>query len=226
MATGIFVTGTDTEIGKTWVSLGLIAAFQKQGESTIGMKPVSAGCDVTSHGLRNDDAVRLQQAGSVPVAYEAVNPYAFEPPVSPHLAADQAGVTIDLTTITSAYTRLANEADRVVVEGVGGWHAPLGTAITVADMAKALGLPVIMVVGLRLGCLNHALLSARAIRADGLELAGWIANELTSDMAAAAENVHYLSEHLGAPLLGVAPHMPQLDPERLAAALDVGVLFP
>ncbi|SCZ53318.1 dethiobiotin synthase [Thiohalomonas denitrificans] len=224
MASGVFVTGTDTEIGKTWTSVGLIAAFQDRGETVVGMKPISAGCEITAGGLRNDDAVHLQRAGSVPMAYERVNPYAFEPPVSPHVAAARAGVTIDLRRIVSAYRQLASEVDRVVVEGAGGWHAPLGAAITVADMARALELPVIMVVGLRLGCLNHALLTARAIEEDGLELAGWVANELTPDMAAAAENVHHLSEQLKAPLLGVVPYLREFDPRRIAAALDVGML--
>ncbi|WP_303907150.1 dethiobiotin synthase [Thiohalomonas denitrificans] len=224
MASGVFVTGTDTGIGKTWTSLGLIAAFQRRGERVVGMKPIAAGCEATAEGLRNDDAVHLQQAGSVPVAYETVNPYAFVPPVSPHVAAARAGVAIDLTRIVSVYGQLANQADRVVVEGVGGWHAPLGEAITVAELARALGLPVVMVVGLRLGCLNHALLTARAIRDDGLELAGWVANELSPEMEAAAQNIRYLRDHIDAPLLGIVPYMGSPQGKRIAANLDVDSL--
>lgn len=224
MTTGLFITGTDTEIGKTWVSVGLIAAFQTQGHRVVGMKPVAAGCEVTSQGLRNEDALALQQAGSVPIAYEAMNPYAFEPPISPHAAARKAGVSIDLDRIVASYDSLTAEAGKVIVEGVGGWYAPLGEAHTVSDMARRLGLPVVLVVGLRLGCLNHALLSARAIQNDGLKLAGWVANELSPDMEAAAENVRYLRSHIDAPLLGVVPYLASCDSERISANLDVGSL--
>ncbi len=215
-----FVTGTDTEIGKTWISLGLIAALQARGLSVAGMKPVSAGCIRTAHGLRNDDAVRLQQAGSVPLAYAAVNPYAFEPPVSPHIAAAQAGLPIDLDHIAAVYGAVAREVEQVVVEGVGGWYAPLGETITVADLARGLGLPVVLVVGLRLGCLSHALLTARAIRAEGLTLAGWIGNQLSPSMDAAADNIAYLRTHLEAPLLGVVPYLESPDAERIAGSLE------
>lgn len=218
---GIFVTGTDTGIGKTWISLALITAFQARGLATIGMKPVAAGCESTADGLRNDDALRLQRAGSVSLPYEWINPFAYEPPVSPHAAAAAVGRPIDLAAIALAYAHLAGQADEVVVEGVGGWYAPLGEAITVADLAGRLALPVVLVVGMRLGCLNHALLTARAIQADGLTLAGWVANQVDPAMAALDQNVAYLRAHLGAPLLGVVPYG-AVEP---AACLDMTALL-
>ncbi len=175
---GIFVTGTDTGIGKTVVSLGLMQALQDQGLTVAGMKPVSAGCEQTAAGLRNDDAVLLQQQSSITLEYAAVNPYAFEPAIAPHLAARAAGVEIDLDVILTAYRALAARVDCVVVEGVGGWRVPLNERASVADLAAALGLDVCLVVGLRLGCLNHALLSAASIEAAGCHLAGWVANRL------------------------------------------------
>ena len=165
---GVFVTGTDTDCGKTEVSLGLMAAWQARGERVLGMKPVATGCDPSPEGPRNADARRLQAQGSSVVPYGLVNPYAFVPPIAPHIAAGQAGVEILIAEIVGAYRALAAESDLVVVEGVGGWRVPLSASLFVSDIPKALGLPVILVVGLKLGCLNHALLDRRQHPRPGL----------------------------------------------------------
>lgn len=221
---GLFVTGTDTGVGKTRITLGLITAFQELGRSTLGMKPVSAGCARTEEGLRNEDALLLQQAGSVRLPYAAVNPFAFEPAVSPHIAAAEAGVPIDFERVAAGYRDLASKADKVVVEGAGGWYAPLGEKLTVADLAKHLEAPVVLVVGIRLGCLNHALLTARAIAGDGLSLAGWVANLVDPAMEAAGENVDFLRRHIPAPMLGTVPYRPEASPSETAHLLDTGAL--
>jgi dethiobiotin synthetase len=204
---GFFVTGTDTEVGKTLVTTLLMAALRRRGKQVLGMKPVAAGCDETAEGWRNEDVEALRNTASFPVERELMNPYRFLPPISPHLAAAQAGVAIDLGLIAANLERLRRRADAVLVEGAGGWYAPLGPKTTMADLAHALGLPVILVVGLRLGCLNHALLSAEAITGRGLTLAGWIANAVAPHMACRDENLASLEERLAAPLLGVVPHL-------------------
>lgn len=215
-ARGLFVTGTDTEVGKTEVTLGLMAALQRHGFSVLGMKPVAAGCVLTPDGLRNEDALRIQAQGSMPLAYAAINPYAFAPPIAPHIAAAQAGVEIQIELIETAYQRLATQADWVLVEGAGGWRVPFGPCLTLADLPSALDLPVVLVVGLRLGCLNHALLSAESIQASGLQLAGWVANRIDPAMAAADENLATLRERLPAPCLGVVPWLSAPTPAQVA----------
>ena len=160
---GYFITGTDTGAGKTVVSLALMHALQVQGKSVAGMKPVSAGCITTETGLRNDDAVQLQNASSVKLSYDVVNPYAYEPAIAPHIAAQAIGEHIALDKITTCYRQIASEVDIVIVEGAGGWLVPINDRETMADIARQLGLPVILVVGMRLGCLNHALLTAESI---------------------------------------------------------------
>jgi dethiobiotin synthetase len=198
---GFFITGTDTGVGKTWATLSLMAMLQGQGLKVVGMKPVATGAVLNEGRWVNEDALALQQAASIPLPYELVNPYVFEPPVSPHIAANQAGRTIDLTRIAEAFGELQEAADCVLVEGVGGWKVPLNRRDSVADLAAALGLPVIMVVGLRLGCLNHALLTHAAIRSSAVDFAGWIANHLVRDLPYAAENIRTLNEALGCPSL-------------------------
>lgn len=202
---GYFVTGTDTGVGKTVISLGLMQLLQDQGLRVVGMKPVASGCERTSDGLRNTDALRLQHQSSDMPDYAMVNPYAFEPPIAPHIAAAQAGISIDLETLQKNYQSLSENADRVIVEGVGGWQVPLSKKASMTDFARLLELPVILVVGIRLGCLNHALLTARAIAADGLRLAGWVANTLPPVSAAMDENISSLKSMINAPLLGVLP---------------------
>jgi len=200
-----FVTGTDTEIGKTFVSCALLHAARRNGLSAVGMKPVAAGVEADGH---NDDVVRLQGAGSVAAPAALVNPYRLRAPVAPHIAAAEAGIAIDFAVIGAAFEQLCAYADVVVVEGVGGFRVPLGTAGDSADLAVALGLPVILVVGMRLGCINHALLSAEAIAARRLRLAGWVANRIDPAMARFDANLETLLQHLPAPLLGVIPHAP------------------
>ena len=182
MTGSCFVTGTDTACGKTAVSLGLMWALQQRGLRALGMKPVASGSRVTAEGLRNDDALRLQAQGSWPLPYAAVNPYPFEPPIAPHIAAQQAGLEIELARLRRAYRELAAAADAVIVEGVGGWHVPLGPATAIADLVRELDLPVLLVVGLRLGCLNHALLSVESILGSAVPLAGWVATQVERDM--------------------------------------------
>ncbi|WP_338073143.1 dethiobiotin synthase [Halochromatium salexigens] len=222
---GLFVTGTDTEIGKTEVTLGLMSALQQRGLRVLGMKPVAAGCAMTADGLRNEDARRIQAQGSRPVAYAQINPCAFAPPIAPHIAAAQAGVEIALAPIQAAYQGLAAQADWVIVEGVGGWRVPLGPELTLADLPRALELPVLLVVGLRLGCLNHALLSAEAIHTSGLPLAGWIANGVDPAMAAAEDNLATLHARLPAPCMGVVPYLKRPTPERVAEHLQGALAF-
>jgi dethiobiotin synthetase len=188
------------------------------------MKPVASGCAPTAEGLRNDDALLLQAAASQPVAYERINRYAFEPAIAPHLAAARAQVTIALELIARDAEALAAGCDCVVVEGVGGWLVPLGPEQTVGDLARCLGLPVIMVVGMRLGCINHALLTAAAIEASGLPLAGWVANLIDPKMEAVADNARELALRLRAPLLGIVPHMHGHPPSQVAGILDISSL--
>jgi len=216
---GFFITGTDTGIGKTRVAAGLLKAFGSMGRKTVGMKPVASGAAATSDGLRNEDALLLQAAASERRRYELVNPYCFAPAVAPHLAALEAGVEITLDTIRATYAELCQGAETVLVEGVGGWQVPLSPALELPDLARALDLPVIMVVGMRLGCLNHALLTARAIGADGLELAGWVANSVDPAFERPEANVATLEAELHAPLFARLPHAPIASPDSLLDAL-------
>lgn len=216
---GVFITGTDTDCGKTTVSLGLMAAWQARGLRVLGMKPVATGCDPTPAGLRNRDALRLQAQGSSDAPYPLINPYAFAPPIAPQLAADRAGVAIAPGPIADAYRTLAAAADRVVVEGMGGWRVPLGPRLWLGDLARALELPVILVVGLKLGCLNHALLSAESIRAQGHRLAGWIGNGIDPALSARDENIATLAALIEAPCLGVVPWLHQPTAATLAGML-------
>lgn len=217
---GYFVTGTDTGVGKTLVSRILLHRLRQDHARVAGFKPVASGCEMTPEGLRNADALALQQASSIALPYAVVNPYAFAPPIAPHLAAEQAGVDIDCGLIRRSI--VAVDAERVVVEGVGGWLVPLNRRQSVADLAHLLGLPVVLVVGLRLGCLNHALLTAEAIRARGLAIAGWVANRIDPHFVMADENIATLQEHLAAPLL---IHLPWFDAVPNPAALGLQVML-
>lgn len=218
---GYFVAGTDTGVGKTLIATVLMAALKARGATVAGMKPVASGCARSASGLRNDDALALQYAASIATDYDAINPYAFEPPIAPHIAAVEAGIDIRLDRITRNYNELASNVGCMVVEGVGGWMVPLGRDCTTADLAVALGLPVILVVGVRLGCINHALLSAAAIVASGLPLAGWVANCVDADMQRRDENVSALRERMSAPLLGEVPYMTRAVAAELAPLLNL-----
>lgn len=220
MKHGYFITGTDTGVGKTRIASALLAAFNSRGYSTAAMKPVATGCVNTAQGLRNDDALALQRHASLPLTYEQVNPYAFEPAIAPHLAAAQAGQTIDLMRIKHGLDNLAVRSDAVIVEGAGGWQVPLNRDTTIADLAHTLGLPVILVVGMRLGCLNHALLSVESIEQSGLPLAGWVANVIDPAMQCIEENIATLRERIAAPWLGTMLWDTQATPEQIAQQLN------
>ncbi|GAB3730004.1 dethiobiotin synthase [Luteimonas pelagia] len=215
----VFVTGTDTGVGKTLASCALLHAWRARGHRVAGMKPLASGSELIDGQWRNEDALALQAASDPRPEYADVNPYALPNPLAPELAARDAGVDVVLPPILAAYDRLRRAADAVVVEGVGGWAAPLAPSLWQADLVRALDLPVVLVVGLRLGCLNHAILSARAIAADGCRLAGWIASDVDPAMQRADDNMRLLEGRLEAPCWGRLPHSGSPDPVALAGAL-------
>lgn len=202
---GFFVTGTDTGVGKTVCSAALARALARRALRVAVMKPVASGAVHTPHGLRSEDALALMAEATVKAPYETVNPYCFEPPISPHIAAAEAGTRIDLRHIGACYGALAAQADCVIVEGAGGWLAPIGPDRSMADIARTLALPVILVVGMRLGCLNHALLSHASIASRGANFVGWVANGIDPALDRAVENHATLRAHLGAPLAEIPP---------------------
>jgi dethiobiotin synthetase len=216
-----FVTGTDTGVGKTLVSAGLIWALREHHARVIGMKPVAAGLVPHAGGWASEDVLALRAASSVTVAPELDNPVALPEPLSPHLAAQRAGRSISVSLLDERFHTLQASADFVVVEGAGGWLVPLNDHETLADLARVLALPVVLVVGMRLGCLNHALLTAQAVQASGLPLAGWVANQIDPDMPCLEENQAYLESHLGAPCLGRIPWQLQPEPKGLKFELPV-----
>jgi dethiobiotin synthetase len=215
---GFFVTGTDTGVGKTLISCALLHALVARGERAVGMKPVAAGC--TPEG-RNEDVEALRAAGNVAAPAALVNPYRFTPPTAPHLAAAEIGTEIELDVIATAYRGLAALADVVIVEGVGGFCVPLNAREDTADLAVRLALPVLLVVGLRLGCLNHALLTAEAIRARGLRLAGWVANALTPEMDRRDSYISALQTRLSTPMVAWTPFASVLDARAFAPQFDL-----
>jgi len=223
-ARGLFVAGTDTGVGKTLAACALLHGFAGLGLRAVGMKPVAAGATFSRGVWHNDDVAQLQAASSVEVKASAINPYCFAPPIAPHIAAAEAGAAIRLSTIAAGYRRLARTADVVVVEGVGGLLVPLGRRCCASDIPLRLGLPVVLVVGLRLGCLNHALLTVDAMQRRGLSFAGWIANRIDPQMSRRAQNLDALRERLAAPLLGVLPHARDPRPKRLSRTLDINTL--
>lgn len=207
-----FLTGTDTEIGKTFTSCALLLAWQKQELSAVGYKPVAAGAAKVDGVLANEDALALLKAGSEGFSLEEVNPYCLHEAIAPHIAAKNEGVSLELPLILAGFQQLARRADRVLVEGVGGFRVPLGDYFDSADLAKAIGMQVILVVGMRLGCINHALLTVEAIQSRGLKLAGWVANTLQPEMPRLQENLETLRTVIPAPCLGVLPYLPSHDP--------------
>jgi dethiobiotin synthetase len=219
MSSALFIAGTDTGIGKTHAACAVIHALRTSGRSVCGMKPVASGCIDTAHGLRNEDALALLAASSTPApAYEIVNPIALREPLSPHLAAEHEDVTIALPPLRTAFDVLRERYDTVVVEGVGGWRVPLAPGLFASAIAGEWVLPVVLVVGLRLGCLSHALLTAEAITADGCRLIGWIGNQIDPHMDAIEENIDTLRKLLPAPCLGILPH--GVAPEQASHLLD------
>jgi dethiobiotin synthetase len=222
---GFFVTGTDTGVGKTLVACALLHAFAARGKTAVGMKPIASGGEPGASGFVNGDVERLLAAGNVAAMREEINPYCFAPPIAPHIAAEQAGGRIELGRIERAFHALAARAQMVVVEGIGGFRVPLGADFDTAQLAVRLALPVVLVVGMRLGCLNHALLTVEAIVARGLKLAGWVANDIEADMEAATENVQALGLRIPAPLLARIPYAAIPDSRAVASQLRLASLI-
>ncbi len=213
-----FITGTDTGVGKTLISCALLHGFAAQGKRAVGMKPIAAGCiDNDMH----EDVKQLCAASNVQVDQSLINPYGFTPAIAPHIAAQQAGVSINVEHIVKSFHTLQSLAEMVIVEGAGGFCVPLNAEQDSAELAKQLGMPVILVVGMRLGCLNHALLTCAAIAARGVTLAGWVANGITENMSYQAENIAALQQRIAAPLLGIVPFQSPPDVAEIAAQLDL-----
>lgn len=225
MNAAFFIAGTDTEVGKTTIAAGLLCAARLQGLSTAACKPVASGSETTAEGLRNSDALALLEQCSVPLSYAEVNPLAFAPAIAPHLAAREAGVELTAAGLLAPVRHVLDQnADFTVVEGAGGWRVPLGDGGFLSELPIALGLPVILVVGVRLGCINHAVLSAEAIARDGLKLAGWVANIVDPETSRLDENLATLTEVLAAPCLGRVPRLPAASPENVAGHLNIAHL--
>lgn len=222
-----FVTGTDTGVGKTIASAAILEAARVMGKRTIAMKPVASGCEQTPEGLRNEDALMLQASMTESLPYEQINPVTLEPAIAPHVAAEQAGRQLTAQRLVGFCRGLQMQpADLMLIEGAGGWRVPLNDRETYSAVPRELGLGVILVVPLRLGCINHALLSAEAIRRDGLELAGWVANRPEQEvMSCEQETLNYLLTHLGTPCLGVLPWHQEPNPQELAGFLKIDALF-
>ncbi|EAS46807.1 dethiobiotin synthetase [marine gamma proteobacterium HTCC2207] len=218
----LFITGTDTDVGKTVVACGFLAAANQQGLRTAAIKPVAAGCEVTEQGMTNSDALQLQAAASHKLSYQQINPVALEPAIAPHIAAAEAGLRMSASRLVG-YCRGVSlmPVDTVVVEGAGGWRVPINSRETLADVARELECAVIVVVGMRLGCLNHSLLTMEAIRRDGLQIAGWVANILDPEMPRLQENIDTLKQCINEPCLGTVPRLDDLSAERVADFLTV-----
>ena len=222
MARAYFVTGTDTGVGKTTVTCALLAAAKARGLTTLALKPIAAGCELTADGLRNSDALALQAEMTLPLSYQEINPVALSEPLAPHLAAALAGRRLTLVQI-AGYCRgaLMHKADLRLVEGAGGWRVPISDRELLSGLPRQLGLLVILVVGMRLGCINHAILTAEAILKDGVRLAGWVANVIEPDMAALEDNLQTLTRMLPAPCLGVLPWMSDEAADARGLRLDL-----
>jgi len=214
----LFVTGTDTGVGKTRIAAALCVAYAARRKRVAAMKPVASGCRQTPAGLRNEDAEALLAAMTVPAAYGDVNPYAFKPAIAPHIAAMEAGCSIDLGLLDGCYERLCRQSEVIIVEGAGGWLAPLDATRTFADLAVHWQLDVILVVGLRLCCLNHALLAAESVEARGLKLAGWVGNSVDPEFERREANTETLRSRLAANCLGLFPHAPESSALELSKA--------
>ena len=218
-----FIAGTDTDAGKTLIAAGLLNKAKSEGLTTVGLKPIAAGCEDTPEGLRNDDALMLMAQSTEELPYEQVNPIAFAPPIAPHIAGQQLRRPLSAGRIVGLLrgVLMINRAQFTLVEGAGGYRVPLNPKETLADVTKELNLPVILVVGMKLGCLNHALLTVEAIQRDGLKLAGWIANRVDKDMAVYEENIETLHAMIQAPCLGEVPFLSEPTPEAVASHIKL-----
>ncbi|MDP0561355.1 MAG: dethiobiotin synthase [Candidatus Endonucleobacter sp. (ex Gigantidas childressi)] len=220
-----FVTGTDTDVGKTIISCGLLEAARLQGYKTIGLKPVSAGCYQTKDNLKNKDALALMDAMTCKLSYAQVNPVSFEPPIAPHIAANLVGKIIAVERLAGfCRDAMLSQAELILIEGAGGWRTPLNSHQMLSDLAKELNTPVVLVVGVKLGCLNHACLTAEAIMEDGLKLAGWVANCVEPEMMCYEENIKTLHSLIPAPCLGEVPYLPEQDKTLIAPYLNISEL--
>jgi len=211
MSKGLFITATDTDMGKTTIALALMQYLKRAGYSVTAFKPVAAGCDNTANGLRNPDALKLQASSSLDVGYTLLNPYAYEPPIAPHIAAENTQQPIKINTIKQCYEKIRPLADWTIVEGAGGWLVPINKHQTMADVAMALDIPVIVVVGMKLGCINHTLLTFDSIKQHGCQIAGWIANTVDPNMNNFDDNLAFLEQKLPAPLLATIPYLQSTD---------------
>ena len=221
-----FITGTDTGVGKTLISTALLVAANKRGLTTAAIKPIAAGCQQTAEGLHNEDALALQKVISQPLSYQQINPIALEPAIAPHIALQQIEQTVTIDQLaTHCHSVLTMAAECVVIEGAGGWRVPLNANETLADLPKKMVFPIILVVGMRLGCLNHALLTVEAIQRDGVEIIGWVANQIESEMHAYKENVASLKLLLPVPCLGEIPFMRQPTPLAVAYYLHLSAIL-
>ena len=217
-----FIAGTDNDVGKTLISQGLLELAQSKGLSCYALKPVATGCEETAAGLRNDDALKLMQSSTIKLSYQQVNPLAFKRAIAPHAAASKEQRNIDLQRLVGfCRGAMTHRADFILLEGEGGWRVPLNNRESMAQLPQQLSLPVILVVGVRLGCINHALLTVEAIKRDGVSLLGWVANHIDPNMQASEESVKTLELAINAPLLGVVPFMPQPCAKRVADYLQL-----
>lgn len=226
MKKAFFVTGTDTDVGKTTISSGLLAKAVQQKLMTAAIKPIASGCTKTAQGLRNSDALTLLENTNLSLTYEEINPIAFLPPIAPHIAAQEQDIDLSVTTLYPYVKHvLLKKADFTLIEGAGGWRVPLNDTEYLSDLVKALALPVILVVGVRLGCVNHAVLTLETIQRDGLIVAGWIANIIDPQMARLDDNLQTLAKLIKVPCLGTVPHLTKLTATHVASYLSLDPLL-
>ena len=224
MANGIFITGTDTGIGKTWFTVSLMEALKRQGHQVAGMKPIASGAILNNGRLMNEDASLIMHHCSEAISYDLINPVVFELPVAPHIAASQKDEIIDLDQIVASYDQLASNGRSVVVEGIGGWRVPISDKTSMVDLVRVLDLPVIMVVGIKLGCINHAILTAEAIRADGENLCGWVSNQLGKDYLFKQETIDTLNEKLACPQIADLAYMKDIEPDKMLDRINLSLI--
>ena len=222
--TNFFITGTDTGVGKTWFTVALMAALKRRGLNVMGMKPIATGAEKIKDRLVNEDAKLIMQNCSQTVSYDLINPFVFELPSAPHVAAKHEGVVIDLDQIIKNYHLLKSMCDVLVVEGVGGWRVPVINERSLSDLVSKLDLSVILVVGMRLGCINHAILTAEAINADGLNLCGWVSNHLDRVYSDSEETIKTLKKQLDCPHIGDLPHNSDFDPDKLSTGISLSFI--
>jgi dethiobiotin synthetase len=225
MINALFIAGTDTDVGKTVASKAILQAIANKGFTTVGYKPVAAGCERTEQGLRNSDALHLMKVATQEMPYDDVNPYALELPASPHIAAKHENLTIDYKVLSDKLAYLKTKADTVLIEGAGGWRVPVSDTDCLSSWVKQEKLPVVLVVGVKLGCLSHALLTAESIEADGLTIVGWVANRINPGTEHYAEIIEVLESRIRAPKLGEIPYIPSAKRTELGKYINLEPLM-